>query len=193
MADAADHATPSGTYLIAAHPRWRNSRMNRRLLAAARALADEPLPQRLDIQDLYASYPDYFIDADAERTRLAAAQRLVLMHPIQWLGMPALQKLWLDEVLTYGWAYGAISTSADPRHAPPAGAPGTALRGKALWLVATTDVEQPVEHLLAPYHQIATQCGMHFLPPLLLQSSGTASREDVEAHVQHFRRRLAEP
>ena len=37
--------------------------------------------------------------------------------------MPPLQKLWLDEVLRYGWAYGPE---------------GTALRGKDVWLVAST-------------------------------------------------------
>ena len=52
-----------------------------------------------------------------------AGSLIVLMHPIQWYSMPALLKLWLDEVLTYGWAYGPG---------------GSALKGKDLWLVATT-------------------------------------------------------
>ena len=47
----------------------------------------------------------------------------MLLHPIQWYSMPALKKLWLDDVLTYGWAYGPG---------------GTALQGKDIWLVATT-------------------------------------------------------
>ena len=63
-----------------------------------------------------------YLDVLLEQARAGAAQLVVLLHPIQWDSMPALMKLWLDEVLTYGWAYGS----------------GTALRGKDLWLVATT-------------------------------------------------------
>ena len=73
--------------------------------------------------DLYSSYPDYDIDVPAEQALATQASLIVLMHPIQWYSMPALLKLWLDEVLTYGWAYGPG---------------GTALKGKDLWLVATT-------------------------------------------------------
>src|SRR6218665_1140885 len=116
-----------GIYLIAAHPAWRESRVNRRLRDGAQALAGE-LP--LDIQDLYGSYPDYHIDVAAEQARVDRARLLVLLHPVQWYSMPALLKLWFDEVLTYGWAYGAASAEAGSHEQAPAGTPGTALRGK---------------------------------------------------------------
>ena len=86
--------------MIAAHPHWRDSRVNRRLLAAARAVPG------VEVCDLYGSYPDFAIDVEAEQARLAKARLVVLVHPIQWYSMPALQKLWLDDVLGYGWAYG---------------------------------------------------------------------------------------
>src|SRR5947208_761313 len=66
---------------------------------------------------------DYDIDVAAEQAAVDAAQLVVMQHPIQWYSMPALMKLWVDEVLTYGWAYGQG---------------GTALQGKDLWLVGTT-------------------------------------------------------
>ncbi|WP_082497773.1 NAD(P)H-dependent oxidoreductase [Pseudorhodoferax sp. Leaf267] len=182
-----------GIYLIAAHPAWRQSRVNQRLLAGARALARPGL----DIQDLYASYPDYSIDVQAEQARAEAARLIVLMHPIQWYSMPALQKLWLDEVLTYGWAYGAASAEAGSREQAPAGTPGTALRGKALWLVATTGGAEdsystgsynrhPFEAFLPPYRQTAALCGMDFLPPLVLHGAHSAGVKEVDAHVQRF-------
>ena len=73
-----------GIYVIAAHPHWRESRVNRRLLAAARAVGN------VDVNDLYSSYPDFMIDVPAERARLAGARMLVLLHPIQWYSMPPL-------------------------------------------------------------------------------------------------------
>lgn len=116
-------------YLIAAHPHWRESRVTRRLMAAADTAV--AAGAQIDINDLYAAYPDYAIDAEAERERVEAADLLVLVHPIQWYSMPALQKLWLDEVLHYGWAYGEG---------------GTALRGKDLWLVASTGAAEDSYH-----------------------------------------------
>ena len=168
-------------YVIAAHPHWRDSRVNRRMLAAARQVPG------IDVNDLYGSYPDYAIDAHAERERLARADLLVLLHPIQWYAMPPLQKLWLDEVLHYGWAYGTG---------------GTALRGKALWLVATTGGPQESYHpqsynryffdaFLPPYEQTAALCGMRFLPPMILHGARSADAAEVTAHVQTFAQRLA--
>lgn len=168
-------------YLIGAHPHWRESRVNRRLLAAAREV------DGVDVNDLYASYPDYAIDADAERERLARADLLVLMHPIQWYSMPPLQKLWLDDVLRYGWAYGAG---------------GNALAGKDLWLAATTGGPEASYHpssynryffdaFLPPYEQTAVLCGMRFLPPLILHGARSASASEVDAHVDTFAQRLA--
>ena len=191
--------TPPRIYLLAAHPNWRASRVNQHLLDTARALADTADGQHLQVQDLYANYPDYSIDVAAEQARVEAADLLVLLHPIQWYSMPALQKLWFDEVLTYGWAYGVVSAETD--ETAPAGTPGTALRGKALWLVLTTGGQegsyQPngqqgadFECFLPPYQHTAALCGMRFLPPLVLHSAHSAGKQEVLAHIAQFRQRL---
>ncbi len=44
---------PRSIYVLAAHPHWRDSRVNRRLLEAVRELPG------IDVNDLYSSYPDY--------------------------------------------------------------------------------------------------------------------------------------
>ena len=172
---------PAASILVlAAHPNWRESRVNRQLLAAARRAP------RVQVRDLYALYPDFDIDLAAEQAALGAAALVVLLHPIQWYSMPALQKLWLDEVLTYGWAYGPE---------------GTALQGKDLWLAATTGSSERSYHpqgynryffdaFLPPYEQTAALCGMRFLPPLLLHGARSASDDAVAAHVAVFEERL---
>lgn len=172
--------TPHSIYLIAAHPRWRDSRVNRRMLAAAATLPG------VTLLDLYGRYPDYTIDVAAEQARVAAARMVVLMHPIQWYAMPPLQKLWVDEVLTWGWAYG-------PK--------GEALHGKDFWLVATTGGGQdvvstggagqgPSDVFLPPYVQTAALCGMRFMPPLLMHGVHTATEAAVTAHVARFVQQL---
>ena len=167
------------TYLVAAHPNWGNSRINRQMLAAARAVPS------VQICDLFGRYPDYCIDVPAEQERLNAAQLVVLMHPVQWYSMPALLKLWLDEVLTHGWAYGG----------------GHALRGKDLWLVTTTGGPETSYHpqgynrylfeaFLPPYEQTAALCGMRFLPPLVLHGAHSVDSAEVAQHVAVFQNRL---
>ncbi|MGJ7508272.1 NAD(P)H-dependent oxidoreductase [Variovorax sp. GT1P44] len=168
-------------YLVAAHPHWRDSRVNAQLLKAAQAVS------RVDVNDLYDTYPDYAIDVEAEQKRLARADLLVLLHPIQWYSMPALQKLWIDEVLGYGWAYGTG---------------GSALEGKDFWLAATTGGPEASYHpqgynryffdaFLPPYEQTAALCGMRFLPPLLFHGARSAPASEVTAHVDVFKDRLS--
>jgi len=174
-------APAQGIYLVAAHPNWRESRINRRLRDAALET------EGVRVCDLYQRYPDYCVDVAAEQAALAAARLVVLLHPMQWYSMPALQKLWLDEVLSYGWAYGVN---------------GSALRGKDLWLVASTGGPQSSYHpqsynryffdaFLPPYEQTAALCGMRFLPPLVLHGAHAIPEPDVTAHVQVLRQRLA--
>lgn len=175
-----ERAPSQPIYLIAAHPNWRDSRVNRRLLERARTV------DAVDINDLYSRYPDYCIDVAAEQARLAAAQLIVLLHPIHWYSMPALQKLWLDDVLSYGWAYGAG---------------GQALRGKDLWLVASTGGAESSYHpqgynryffdaFLPPYEQTAALCGMRFLPPMLLHGANSVTELEIGQHAETFRQRL---
>src|SRR5207344_2229546 len=114
--------TSPDVLVITAHPQMEQSRINRRLMRAARKLPADSPPKVL-VRDLYSLYPDYLIDVAAEQALLASARLIVWQHPIQWYSMPPLMKLWVDEVLAFGWAYGPG---------------GTALRGKDLWLVATT-------------------------------------------------------
>ncbi len=174
-------ATPAAdVYVIAAHPNWRESRINRLLRDAAQDNA------RAQVCDLYRAYPDYSIDVAAEQARLQAAQLVVMLHPIHWYSMPALMKLWLDDVLAHGWAYGG----------------GTALQGKDLWLVATTGGTEASYHpqgynryffdaFLPPYEQTSALCGMRFLPPLIFHGAHRASNDEVASHIEVFRERLA--
>ncbi len=168
--------------VLAAHPSLEQSTVNRSLLQAARGLG-----AAVEVRDLYALYPDYLIDVEAEQARLAPARLVVWQHPLHWYTMPPLMKLWLDEVLTFGWAFGPG---------------GTALAGKDLWLVLTTGGpadsyradrynRYPFEAFLPPYEQTAALCGLRFLPPLVLYGAHRAGPAAVAAHAQRYAKRLA--
>src|SRR3954452_7620819 len=106
-------ATPS-ILVLYAHPAPHRSRINRLLADTARSLP------RVQLHDLYETYPDFHIDVQHEQALLSTADLIVFQHPIQWYGMPSLLKEWVDMVLEQGWAYGRG---------------GTALHGKDFWLV----------------------------------------------------------
>jgi glutathione-regulated potassium-efflux system ancillary protein KefF len=186
---SAEGAEPGADLLVlVAHPEIEQSRANRRLLATARALQAESALGRIEVRDLYALYPDYLVDVPLEQSLLAAAKLVVWQQPIHWYSMPPLLKLWVDDVLTFGWAYGPG---------------GTALRGKDLWLVASTggpeDSYRPDSYnryffdaFMPPYEQTAALCGMRFLPPLILHGAHKASDAELAAHAETYRQHLAD-
>ena len=168
--------------VLAAHPHIENSRVNRVLTQAAAALN----ARDVEVRDLYALYPDYLIDIEAEQAALARARLIVWQHPIHWYNMPALMKLWVDDVLTFGWAYGPG---------------GEALKGKDLWLVASTggpqDSYRPDSYnryffdaFLPPYEQTAELCGMRFVPPLVMHGAHRVSDADLAEHSRLYTSRL---
>jgi glutathione-regulated potassium-efflux system ancillary protein KefF len=165
--------------VIAAHPAMEQSRVNRRLLRAAGG--------RATVRDLYRLYPDYVLDVPAEQALLAQAKLVVWQHPLYWYSMPPLMKLWIDEVLAFGWAYGPG---------------GTALRGKDLWLATSTGDAQGsfrpdsynryfFDAFLPPYEQTAALCGMRFLPPMVLHGAHGADEQTLDEHARVFAQRLA--
>jgi glutathione-regulated potassium-efflux system ancillary protein KefF len=169
--------------VIAAHPQLEHSRATRALMRAAARLP----AQQVEVRDLYALYPDYLIDVDAEQQRLAEAGLLVWLHPVHWYSMPPLLKLWLDEVFAFGWAYGPG---------------GRALQGKALWLAASTggpaESYRPegynrhaFDDFLRPCEQTAALTHMRWLPPLVLHGAHRAGDAEIAAHAALFAERLA--
>jgi glutathione-regulated potassium-efflux system ancillary protein KefF len=168
--------------VLLAHPQQEHSKVNRRLVQSLQRSGHD----RVEVRDLYALYPDYLIDIQAEQAALASARLVVWLHPIHWYGMPPLMKLWLDEVFAFGWAYGPG---------------GERLRGKDLWLVASTggaaESYRPDGHnryffdaFLPPYEQTAALAGMRFLPPLLLHGAHRVAAAELAAHGDVFRQRL---
>ena len=173
---------PTDVLVIVAHPAMELSRANDALMRAAARSRD-----RVEVRDLYALYPDYLIDVAAEQSRLAGARLVVWQHPFQWYGMPALMKLWVDEVLAFGWAYGPE---------------GRSLHGKDLWLVATTGGTEEsyrpdsynryfFDAFMPPYEQTAVLCGMRFLTPLVLHGAHRMSAAEIDSQAAVYSERLA--
>lgn len=172
----------ASTLVLVAHPQLEHSQVTRTLMRRAAGLGGE-----VAVRNLYALYPDYWVDTAAEQAALAAAQLVVWLHPVHWYGMPPLMKLWLDEVMAFGWAYGPG---------------GQALRGKDLWLVTSTGGPESsyrpegynrffFDAFLPPYEQTAALTGMRWLPPLVLHGAHRADAATLQQHEEVFADRLA--
>ncbi len=177
--------TPTDILVLVAHPAIEVSRVNRRLMTAA-ATAQRAQGGRVVVRDLYALYPDYVIDVAAEQRALQQAALVVWQHPVHWYSMPPLMKLWQDEVLSFGWAYGPG---------------GEAVQGKDLWLVASTGGPEEsyrpegynryfFDAFLPPYEQTAMLCGMRFLPPLILHGAHRMSDAELDEAATAYRAQL---
>lgn len=157
------------TLVIHAHPRPGHSVVVRSMQQVFEADAS------CEIRSLYALYPDFDIDLNAEQRALAHADLVVWLAPVYWYSLPALLKYWLELVLAHGWAYGPD---------------GEALRGKAAWWVASAGGAvndyraegphgRPFYDFVAPVEQTAVFCGMRWLPPFIEHGGQSHTAEQL--------------
>jgi glutathione-regulated potassium-efflux system ancillary protein KefF len=168
--------------VVFAHPYPDRSSANRVLLGGLEGL------DGVEVRSLYDLYPDFNIDAPAEREALERASIVVWQHPIYWYSTPALLKLWFEKVLTFGWAWGAG---------------GNALRGKrCLWVVTTGGDEgdyqseglhgQVFDAFSPAIRQTALFCGMEWLEPIVVHEARQLDPDSLAAYTAAYRARLLE-
>ncbi|KAA8732164.1 NAD(P)H-dependent oxidoreductase [Acinetobacter qingfengensis] len=90
------------TLMILSHPNFEQSIANKTIVT-------ELTKQRhdLEVRHIYDLYPDYKIDVTAEQTALLKHDLVILQYPMYWFNMPAILKIWFDQVFTYQFAYGS--------------------------------------------------------------------------------------
>ncbi|MDC4862515.1 NAD(P)H-dependent oxidoreductase [Acinetobacter baumannii] len=90
------------TLVIVTHPHIDQSVVNKRWVEEL-----EKHPDQFTVHQIYQAYPDGVIDVAKEQALVEEHENLVFQFPVYWFNCPPLLKQWLDEVLTYGWAYGS--------------------------------------------------------------------------------------
>ncbi len=166
--------------VVFAHPYPRHSRACATLL---RAIEDLP---GLEVRSLYDRYPDFDIDPASEQAALESARLVVWMHPLYWYAGPALFKLWLEQVLVKGWAYGEG---------------GGALSGKdCLWVTTTGGDEaafspagrhaHAFDAFVPAMEQTARFCGMRWLDPFVVHGAHIIPDEELLRAADDLRRRV---
>ncbi|MBF0327525.1 MAG: NAD(P)H-dependent oxidoreductase [Nitrospirae bacterium] len=146
------------TLVIVAHPS-----VNQKSIANKIIVERISTIEQVKIKDLYKEYPSFKFDLEVEQNDLINAESIIFQFPFYWYSVPGILKEWLDQVFTYGFAYGST---------------GDKLKGKQ-FLVSTT-VGGPAEsykeggynnftinELLKPLQQTANLSGMKYNPPII--------------------------
>jgi glutathione-regulated potassium-efflux system ancillary protein KefG len=165
--------------VIFAHPEPHHSIANRVLLKAIQNL------DHVTTVDLYALYPDFFIDVTREQQRLLEHDIIVFQHPLYMYSCPALLKEWFDRVLCKEFAFGSK----------------TLLEGKVWRSVITTGGpasafarsgynKYPLEEILQPFELSAALCKMRWIEPLVLYWSRNVTEVERFEHAEQYRRWL---
>lgn len=165
------------------HPHLDQSTVNRRWVEQ---LAREP---GVTVRHLDALYPDRRIDVGAEQAVLLAHDRIVFQHPFYWYSTPPLMKQWLDEVLTYGWAYGPGGTRLAGKEWLSAISTG----GPADSYMAGGFNTFSMSELLKPLQQTANLIGMKFLPPFVRHGAVRATPEELAAGADAYAAHALDP
>lgn len=168
--------------VIFAHPDPDDSVANQILL---KAIQDIP---HVRVHDLYACYPDFFIDIAAEHRLLLEHDVIVFQHPLFMYSCPALMKEWMDSVLGKGFAFGE----------------GRALAGKSWRSIITTGGSKeafsakgynqyPLEQILQPFELTAKLCQMNWLEPFVLYWARNVDHATRLQYAQMYRQWLMNP
>lgn len=178
----------SKTLVISGHPNLSESYTNTLIIDTLEAEMNDVSVRRLD-----TLYPDYKIDVEAEQAALIEADVVVLQFPFYWYSVPALLKKWLDDVMTFNFAFG-------PQ--------GNKLKGKDFFLSFTVGGPKEsydplsynhftIEQFMFPLQQTAYLANMNYHAPVythrMVYIPNVYNKlEDVQARAKDHASRLVD-
>ncbi|NAZ69082.1 glutathione-regulated potassium-efflux system ancillary protein KefG [Vibrio toranzoniae] len=168
--------------IIYAHPEPHTSIANQMMIKKVESLG------HVKVHDLYAIYPDFFIDVPYERKLLLEYDVIVFQHPLFMYSCPSLLKEWFDRVLGKGFAFGEQC----------------ALKGRFWRSVITTGGKEeafgaagynkyPLQEILQPFELTAALCQMNWMSPLVLHWARNVSDMARYQHAEAYRNWLQDP
>ncbi|MFM2479814.1 NAD(P)H-dependent oxidoreductase [Celerinatantimonas sp. YJH-8] len=171
------------TLVIVSHPYPDQSHVIKSLESVAVA-AENVTVRNLDT--LYGTDINHF-DIAAEQAACEDVDRIVFMFPIHWFNLTPMLKAYLNEVWTYGWAFGPE---------------GNALRDKECLVVVSAGASQStyshsgliqstMDEVLTPMKASALYIGMKYLQPLVFLDAMGVSEERIADLKAQLAQRLS--
>ncbi|WP_445505972.1 NAD(P)H-dependent oxidoreductase [Niallia sp. 03190] len=164
------------------HPNLNESKVNKKWVERLQS-------ENVTINNLYEKYPNWKFDLDLEQKLLLEHDRIVFQFPFYWYSTPPLLKKWLDDILTFGWAYGTG---------------GDKLKGKEFVLAISAGGAQKsyqsggynnytISELTRPLQQTANLIGMEFLSSFVLYQAVVASEQEIEKSAEDLVKHILNP
>ncbi|OBZ12226.1 NAD(P)H-dependent oxidoreductase [Bacillus sp. FJAT-26390] len=171
------------TMVIAAHPQLNTSRANQAWLLELQKNSN------IHVRDLYNEYRDWNIDIEKEQQLLLQYDRIVFQFPLFWYSCPPLLKKWFDDVLTYGWAFGAD---------------GECLLGKEFIVATTTGGTEneyrsgganwhTISELLRPIQSTIAKCNGVYLPAFVTYNANRGTDEYLSQEAKKYAKHIETP
>ena len=165
------------------HPDLSTSRVNRIWKKAL-----EESTKIMTSRDLYSEYPDFNIDVEKEQQLLMEHDRIVFQFPLYWYSVPPLLKKWMDDVLTFNFAYGTH---------------GDKLKGKDMQVIVSVggrgkfysgfDIFSTIPDLLRPFQLTANLTQMNYLIPEWMFEADDVGTDTIEAYGKEFAAFIDDP
>ena len=138
-----------------------------------------------NLESLYGNNTEAF-DIATEQKAQEEADRIVFLFPIHWFNLTPMLKAYLNQVWSYGWAFGPN---------------GHALKNKEMQVVTAAGaneytyssnglIQSTMDAVLTPMKASALYVGMKYNQPLAFYAAVGASPESVEQFKQTFADRL---
>ncbi|MDX5594367.1 NAD(P)H-dependent oxidoreductase [Pseudovibrio sp. SPO723] len=164
------------TLVLNAHPDIENSKINSLWYKAF--AKEKGVTQRL-LSEVVVG-PNYQFDIDREQSFLLGHDRIILQFPWYWYSAPAIMKAYIDQVLSYGFAYGPD---------------GDKLAGKEALILTSTGGPEVSYHaggynnfsmdeFLKPFQQTFLLAKAVYLSPYVFHGGVTATESELEASVE---------
>ncbi|KIC46421.1 NADPH oxidoreductase [Ruegeria sp. ANG-S4] len=172
------------TLVLTAHPDLAKSRINR---AWFEALSEA---ENVTTRDLTAiGGTEMRFDIKVEQALLLAHDRIVFQFPFYWYSAPPVMKAWMDQVLSYGFAYGPG---------------GDLLKGREFLIMVSTGGPEHSYHaggynnysmaeFLKPFQQTANLAGLTYLRPFVAHGMALANKDQIDANVPEMLAYLTDP
>lgn len=153
------------TLIVLAHPDINNSNANRTIVDELEGRFTD-----VEIRDIFQSNPDYRINVQEEQAALLRHDLIVLQYPMYWYNMPAILKVWFDQVFTYQFAYGSKGDKLKDKILLPSITVGQPERNFRL-----EDNYSLMKSLLMPIEKSAKYAQMHYIDPVVLYEIATVA------------------
>lgn len=172
------------TLVLTAHPDLKKSRINRAWFDALTRV------DTITTRDLTAVGGPYMaFDIEAEQALLLTHDRIVFQFPFYWYSAPPVLKAWMDQALSYGFAYGPG---------------GDKLKGREFLILVSTGGPADsyhaggynnfaIDELLKPFQQTANLTGMTYLRPFVSYGMAVANAAQIDASLPKMLTHLTDP